>query len=52
MDAALLASWGLAGETRLSSCNKWDFRNELEEKSLAQWCSGTDCKKGQSRDVA
>lgn len=43
---------GTNGATRLSPCNKWDFRNELEEKSLAQWGSGTVCRKGQSRDVA
>ena len=43
---------GTSRETRLSSYNKWDFRNELEEESLAQRGSVTVCRKGQSRDVA
>lgn len=43
---------GTSRETSLSSYAKWDFRKELEEKSLAQQGSKTVCRKGQSRSVA
>lgn len=43
---------GTSRETSLSSYAKWDCRNVLEEKSLAQQCSKTVCRKGQSRNVA
>lgn len=42
---------GTSRETRLSSHNKWNFRNKLEEMSLAQERSRTLCRKGPSRDI-